>query len=101
MAGGPELKIQLGAGGKVIGRVVTPDGSPAAACWVNAQSPEGGAGDQTDDQGAYEIKGLAAGTYTVHAWAQQDGGMQGSAENVEVRADQTTQLADITVKKQQ
>lgn len=98
-AGTADLRIQLGAGGKITGRVLLPDGTAAAGCWVNAQSPEGGSGDQTDDQGAYEIKGLAPATYSVSAWAPQEGGMQGSAEGIDVRADQTTQVPDLTVRK--
>jgi hypothetical protein len=100
-AGTKDLRIQLGAGGKLTGRVVLPDGNPASGCHVNAQSADGNGYRQTDEHGAYEIKDLPSGTYTVHAWSQNDGGMQGSAEGVEVRAGQTTQVPEIAVKKQQ
>ena len=37
------------------------------------ENPTGGGNDQTDDQGRFEMSGVAPGTYRANLWYQQDG----------------------------
>ena len=51
------------AAGSITGRVTTTDGDPAAAVSVGLQGQA--LGDITNDQGAYRIKNVPAGTYII------------------------------------
>jgi protocatechuate 3,4-dioxygenase beta subunit len=79
--GGPVVKVVLARGGSLVGRAVGPDGQGVAATLH-----VGGAGFfpprvvLADDAGAFEVRGLPAGSYQVLAFA----GDLGSAWPVEV-----------------
>ncbi len=75
------IEVRLGRGGVIAGRVQWPDGSPAERAQVRARGGGptrghvvtvigGGEGVFTDAEGAFEIRGLEAGTYTIEASAR-------------------------------
>ncbi len=66
-AGGTTTGIDfgLGEGGSITGVVVDGDGNPIPGIHVNANSPEWGTGDNTDNQGQYILRGLFPGDYQV------------------------------------
>jgi len=69
-AGTADLRIVLEKGKSISGRVLLPDGSPAASIWVTAQGSENASSssnDRTDDDGKFAIDNLPDGTYTVRA----------------------------------
>ncbi len=100
--GARDLRFTLQQGGRVAGRVLNPDGTPAAGVWVNVSGPESGSqGDQTNEEGRFEVQGLAPGACRVDAtqWNQETRKRsQAAAEGVDVRADQTTTVPDLTLK---
>lgn len=71
-AGTKDLRVEFGGGGSIKIRVVKEDGTPAAGAWTWAQGPEGQGNQMTDGEGRCEIKGLGAGTYSVHASMNAD-----------------------------
>lgn len=63
------VRFEIPRGGCIRGRVWRPDGNPAARVQVETTSAEGGRGHgRTNDQGEYELRSLAEGTYKV--WAE-------------------------------
>ncbi len=66
-AGTKDLRVEFGGGGSIKLLVLKEDGTAAAGAWTSAQGTEGQGSQTTDAEGRCEIKGLAAGTYTVHA----------------------------------
>jgi len=67
-AGTADLRIVLEKGKSISGRVLLPDGSPAANTWVTAQSGSSANGsDRTDEDGNFTIENLPDGEYTVRA----------------------------------
>jgi protocatechuate 3,4-dioxygenase beta subunit len=99
-AGGAELKIVVGAGAKVTGRVVLEDGSAASGVWVNAHNDQGGQGAVTDTEGRYTIAGLEAGRYRIDARQMRSPGEQrsGFVEAVETRVGDTVEAPTITLR---
>lgn len=98
-AGAKDVKIVVGAGGKITGRVVLEDGTAASGAWVNARSGENGQSAQTDVDGRYTLSGLEAGAYRVDAgWG---GGAQrrtGFVEGVDVRVGDSVEAPQITIR---
>jgi hypothetical protein len=66
-AGNQDVRIDMSTGGTIRGRVTLADGSPAKQIIVRVQGTNGGGNAPTDDDGRYEVRGLAAGSYTVSA----------------------------------
>ena len=65
------LTSKLPRGGRITGRVLNPDGTPAARVQVNTSSTEGGRGHAlSNDQGEYTLTSLGPGRYKV--WAEVD-----------------------------
>jgi carboxypeptidase family protein len=98
-AGGPELKVVVGVGAKITGKVVLEDGTAAASTWVTAAAENGGnEGAVTDVEGRYAISGLEAGTYRVEA-RSMGGGTQlhGTLESIAVRAGEAAEAPTITL----
>lgn len=63
------IQIALAPGGRLAGRVLRPDGTPAVRCEVAAAARGSGYGyTLTDEHGAFEITGLPADEYEV--WAE-------------------------------
>jgi hypothetical protein len=63
------VRFEIPRGGCIRGRVWRPDGKPAKRVQVETTSTEGGRGHTlTNDQGEYELRSLAEGTYKV--WAE-------------------------------
>jgi protocatechuate 3,4-dioxygenase beta subunit len=72
-AGTEGLKIQYGQGGGIDGRVLKPDGTPAAGAWVSANGTEGSAWNQSGPDGRFSLRELPAGTYSVSTSLELDG----------------------------
>lgn len=98
-AGTTGLAVALGAGGKLRGRVLLDDGSPASGVWVYAHADGSGNGAPTDLDGWYVIPGLDAGVYRVDAnWGSGRSRRSGSAEGIAVRAGDTCEAPVITLR---
>jgi protocatechuate 3,4-dioxygenase beta subunit len=63
------LTVRVQRGRTIEGRVVKPDGTPAAGAWVNAQAKDGstGQGASTGADGSFTIKSLGAGSFNLNA----------------------------------
>jgi hypothetical protein len=97
-AGTEGLKIQYGQGGTIEGRVLLPDGNPAAQAWVSASAPEGSSWAQTGSDGRFTMKEVTPGTYQVNAGLQRDGkSLRGSAAAVSVSAGVAATGTEITL----
>lgn len=91
---GNQVLIQASRGkGTVSGRVMTPDGTPAAYATV---SIPGYAGVQTDGDGRFTLANIEAGSYALHTSAV---GYQSQREQVTVETRQTTDLT-VTLQRQ-
>jgi len=83
-------KFSLQPGGEITGRVVLPDGKPAARVQVETTSRGDGRGHTlTDDQGRFTLKSLGAGTYKV--WAEVPDLTVIAATELAVRSGETTE----------
>ncbi|HPS00703.1 MAG TPA: carboxypeptidase regulatory-like domain-containing protein [Candidatus Sumerlaeota bacterium] len=88
--GSASVLFEMTPGGSVQGLVLSPDGKPVAGAVVMARL-HGGSGDsnggqsaETDENGRYEVTGLAAGTYTLVVTASGFGA--GTLEGVTMTA---------------
>ena len=84
------LRVELGPGGMISGYVASPDGSPVDSAWLavldGREYPVIVAEVECDPtNGAYEVDGVPAGSFTVHAWTGQ-GGPAGVEVDVSVGA---------------
>lgn len=105
-AGARDLVVRMPRGGTIRGRVVRPDGKPAAdACVTIEDGGEDADMDQPTDftaaDGTFTLKGVPPGAHRVTADFddESDDNWQGEAKDVEVRADQTTEGIEIRLKK--
>lgn len=97
-AGDDDVRFDLGAGGRIRGRVVLPDGKPGAGLNVSANSQDGYSSNaQTDEEGRYEIEGLQAGTYIVSTWTQVEGNWTVTNEEGVVLADGGVEEVELRV----
>jgi len=64
--------FDLGPGGTISG-YITSGGSPVSGIWVNADSDWQNRGDQTDNQGYYEITNLPPGEFRVNSGSEWRG----------------------------
>ncbi|MCE9635989.1 MAG: carboxypeptidase regulatory-like domain-containing protein [Planctomycetes bacterium] len=97
-AGRTDLRIVIGAGAKIAGRVVLEDGSAGSGLWVNATNGQGGQGAATDTDGRYTIVGLEPGRYRLDAAKFGSGGVSGFAEGVDARVGETIEAPVITAR---
>jgi hypothetical protein len=71
-AGTSDLRVVLEKGLSISGRVLLPDGSPAANRWITARSEKDDThSDRTGEDGTFEIENLPEGVYDV--WANTGG----------------------------
>lgn len=77
-----KLDVQLAAGERVSGIVVTEAGAPVAGANVEAHGSGAGGGAVTNAEGAFEIAALLPGRYRFSA--SRSGAGEGSVEDVEV-----------------
>lgn len=87
------LDVGLGRGSDVRGVVVTESGAPVAGADVRALSSVQGAGwhsARTDQNGAFELEGLAPGRYRFHA--RKTGYAGGEIEDVDVSSGQPIRI---------
>ena len=99
-AGDDSVKIQFGEGGSIAGRVLKPDGTPAAGGWVSVhlKEGEGNGWTQVGADGKYTVKELPAGTYQVTAGLNSTGkNLQGDGGTVDVVTGSTANAPDITL----
>jgi protocatechuate 3,4-dioxygenase beta subunit len=97
-SGGPELKIVVGVGAKITGKIVREDGTAATNTWVQASMEGAAEGAVTDAEGRYTITGLEPGSYRLNAQSMGPaGGALGSVEAVQVRAGDTVEAPAITL----
>lgn len=97
-AGTEGLKIQYGQGGGIDGRVLRPDGTPAASGWVSANGPEGSTWASVGAEGRYSLREVPAGTYTVTA-AEDVAGKHftGKTDGIAVATGSNTPAPDLTL----
>ncbi|HEU4394860.1 MAG TPA: carboxypeptidase-like regulatory domain-containing protein, partial [Planctomycetota bacterium] len=65
-----DVQLRLREPLSIAGRVVRPDGSPAAGAWVQARSVERGeveGADTSGEDGSFRVEGLAPGRYALSA----------------------------------
>jgi hypothetical protein len=100
-AGAAPVRVDLTLGGMLRGRALLPDGSPAKGVRVSASGTSGNGSAQAGDDGRYEIRGLAEGTYSIQAFVFESGKVyRGNAEPIAVNDGQTTDVPDVTCEEQ-
>ncbi|MHC4820660.1 MAG: carboxypeptidase regulatory-like domain-containing protein, partial [Planctomycetota bacterium] len=84
-AGDEDVVVDYRSGGAIEGRVLLPDGMPAANVWVSANGPGGQGGGRTSDDGSFSLTGLEPGKYTVSSFWNNEGTMHnGSMTELDV-----------------
>ena len=61
------VEIRMTPTGSITGRVTDSDGEPVEGLYIQAQGPQGGSSDRTDDKGEYRVGGLSPGKYTIRS----------------------------------
>lgn len=94
---GQDLEFELAPGGVVSGRVVLPDGKPAAHLPVRCQGVQhsGWAVTRTDAQGRYRLQSLAADAYNI--WAVKKGFTVIALDSLVVEAGKRHQAPDLRI----
>lgn len=82
------LTVTLEPEGKLRGRILV-GGEPLAGAWVWTEATEGGT---SDSNGEYEVRGLPAGTATVHAYVHSADRSRQQEQKVEIRSGETSTL---------
>jgi protocatechuate 3,4-dioxygenase beta subunit len=85
-----KLDVQLAAGERVSGIVVTEAGAPVAGARVEAHDSGAAGGALTNAEGAFEVQGLLPGHYRFSA--SGSGAGEGSVEDVEVPGGQQVRI---------
>ncbi|MEM7163895.1 MAG: carboxypeptidase-like regulatory domain-containing protein [Planctomycetota bacterium] len=83
-----KLTIALEEEGKLRGRILV-GGVPQAGAWVWAQQSEG---TTTDENGEYELRGLAAGEVNVHGYVQAGSRSRQQELEVTIRSGEVSEL---------